>query len=325
MVFNKIPNVVIKHIVLHAVIFFNAYVNRQGISDEFLLREFILQWQLNWKKDCRGQFRAYCQAFNDLDSTQTNTQALHSQNAICLGPMGSMQGTYKFLDLATKQVIKRKFTMFPMPDSMKLKIKCWGHHDRQTGCLRFCDHHNEPFQWTDEHESLIEDNATDPEPALLPDIPMEIPGVAMESHYVVLPTPAIEEVPKPTIKVRTLAVAANANFGPRLAEFTELGNLTRMTHEPNDYLMINVNVIPAEPEVKNSKNFHNKDDNDDASLPSWQQLNSASSEDDSTYVHDEVDTSDDDAFCMTLTRMTARTMVMKMILKGVKGTTGHFP
>ena len=185
-----------------------------------------------------------------------------------------MQGTYKFLDLDTKQDIKHcKFTKFPMPDSVNLKIEHWGHHGRQTGCLQFCDHHNEPFEWTDEHESIIEDNATDPEPALFLDIPAEMQGVAMESHYVDLPAPAIEEIPKPTIKDHALAVAANANFGPRQAEFNEHRNL-------NVYLMIKVNVIPAEPgnitEVENNENVHNNYDNHDASLLSWRQLNSAS-------------------------------------------------
>ena len=49
-----------------------------------------------------------------------------------------------------------------MPDSMKPKIEHLVHHDRQRGHLQFCDYHNEPFEWTDEHKSLIEDNATNP-------------------------------------------------------------------------------------------------------------------------------------------------------------------
>ena len=127
---------------------------------------------------------------------------------------------------------------------------------------------------------------------------MEMLGVAMESHYTDLPTPKIEEILEPTIKDHALAVAANDNFGPRQAEFNELRNLAKMTCAHNHYLMINISVIPAEPDniaqVENSKNVHNNDNNYDTSLPSCQQLNSATSDNDSTYTHDAVDDSNQD-------------------------------
>ena len=43
----------VKGVVLHVVLFMNAYMDKQGISDEYSPRELILRWQLDWKKDCK--------------------------------------------------------------------------------------------------------------------------------------------------------------------------------------------------------------------------------------------------------------------------------
>ena len=237
-----------------------------------------------------------------------------------------MQGKYKFMDLNTKQVIKHhKFTKFPMPDSVKLKIKCWGCDDRQTGRLRFCDHHNEPFEWTDEHESLIEDNAADPEPVPFPVIHVEMPGVAMESHDVDLPTPAAEEIPEPTIEDHALAAAANANFGPRQAEFNELETLTGMTHDQNDSSRsTSMSSLPSLMTSQKQQITKMSTAVMTMMMPHFPHGgNSASSDDGSTYAHNAVDGSDMFS-CMTSMRITTRTTIMRTIRKGVKGTTGHF-
>ena len=48
--------------------------------------------------------------------------------------------------------------------------------------MRFCNRNNDPFDWTDKQEALIEDNIPEPIPATYPDIPSEVPGVTMESQ-----------------------------------------------------------------------------------------------------------------------------------------------
>ena len=47
----------------------------------------------------------------------------------------------------------------------------WGHRDKQDRILRFCDRNNNPYNWDDKQEPLVEDNAPEQEPATFPDIP----------------------------------------------------------------------------------------------------------------------------------------------------------
>ncbi len=70
-----------------------------------------------------------------------------------------------------------------MPDRVIMNINKWGLRDGKKGQLRFCDHHNKPFDWNLEDEEIpIDDNAADPVPeAPFLDIPDKIPGVALEN------------------------------------------------------------------------------------------------------------------------------------------------
>ena len=132
---KELPSIIIKRMVLNAVLFLNAYVDKQGISEEYSPRELILRWQLHWKRHCKYHFGAYGEAYDDPDPTITNTQQLRSRSVICLGPTGNMQGSFFFLDLNSKAVIKcRKFVKFPMPDSMIRKLEAWGRINRMDDC-----------------------------------------------------------------------------------------------------------------------------------------------------------------------------------------------
>ena len=53
--------------------------------------------------------------------------ATRSTPAIVLGPTGNVQGTYKFLSLATGKKVKQPaFTPHPMPDSVIKKVQVYG-------------------------------------------------------------------------------------------------------------------------------------------------------------------------------------------------------
>jgi hypothetical protein len=70
------------------------------------------------------------------------------------------------------------------------KVKRWGRKDKQNELVRFCNRNNDSFNRTNEHETLINDNAPNLEPAVYPDIPAEMPGVVLESNV-----PAVETSP----------------------------------------------------------------------------------------------------------------------------------
>eukprot|EP00956_Cyclotella_meneghiniana_P042119 scaffold248363_cov77-Cyclotella_meneghiniana.AAC.2 len=102
-----------------------------------------------------------------------------------------------------------------MPDSVIDRIGYWGEKDqRERGRLPFHNRNNEPFDWTDDDEPLVADNAVEPviTPAPFPDIPAEMPGVPLERD---MPTPAVETI-EPTWAERAAAARRNANIAPNL-------------------------------------------------------------------------------------------------------------
>ena len=145
----------------------NAHVDKEGILQEFSPRELVLRWQLDWTKHCSAPFGTYCIAYDDPSTT--NTMQDRCTEAIYLGPTGNHQGTCKFLSLKTKKVIKqRKFDELPIPDSVIKKVDSWGWRDQANRRLVFRDRNNNPYDWEEEHDTLIEDNAIEQEPEPAP-------------------------------------------------------------------------------------------------------------------------------------------------------------
>jgi len=240
--YDVLPNLIVRNLVTNATMMMNAHIDKQGISEEFSPRELVLRWQLDWKKHCRAPFGVYCIAYDDPSTT--NTMQDRATEAIYLGPTGNHQGTCKFLSLKTKKIIKRrKFDVIPTPDSVIKKINSWGRRDQATGRLVFRDRNNNPYDWEEEHDILIEDNAIEqeePEPAPYPDIPAEIPGVELERDQ-----PAVTADPAPTDEEIADAAAANADFGPvedRLIR--EAG--VNIGHDNDRVIEIDLDVVPAE-------------------------------------------------------------------------------
>ena len=64
------------------------------LSDKFSLHEIISRQKLNAKTHCHVPFGSYCEVHAKPDIT--NSMAPISHLAIALGPMGNIQGTYKF-------------------------------------------------------------------------------------------------------------------------------------------------------------------------------------------------------------------------------------
>ena len=144
----------IRALVSRAVMFMNAHVDNQGVSTVLSPREIVLRWQLGWRKHCKGTYGALCQAFDD--PTITNTLTERTTDAICLGPTGNRQGTYKFLNLETGRAIKRRqFTEIPIPDSYIKKVNAMGRRDQRNGRLVFRDRNNNPYEWEEEHTTFI--------------------------------------------------------------------------------------------------------------------------------------------------------------------------
>lgn len=98
--------------------------------------------------------------------------------AICLGPTGSLQGTYKFFSLLTgRQLRQLVFPPCPMPDSLITTVEELSTADNLPGDFNFADCQGVLFEWNDKSletsEPLLDHRPT------YPAIPAKLPGVAL--------------------------------------------------------------------------------------------------------------------------------------------------
>jgi hypothetical protein len=88
---------------------------KSGMSEKWSPRELVSRTKLDAKLHCRAPFGLYCEMHIDPDIT--NMLEPRTNWAICMGPTGNLQGSYKFLSLETgKKVTRRKFIEMPVND-----------------------------------------------------------------------------------------------------------------------------------------------------------------------------------------------------------------
>ena len=146
------------------------------MSDVFSPREIVLRHKLDLKKHGKALFGSYVEVHEEPNPT--NSMTPRSTPAIVLGPTGNLQGTYKFMSLATgKKINHRNFTKFAMPDSVIKRVETMG-HCATAGAFEFLDCTGILFKWDkiDEHqEHLVEE-----EHVAYPSIVAELPGLSLE-------------------------------------------------------------------------------------------------------------------------------------------------
>jgi len=127
----------------------------------------------------KARFGAYCEVSEHTDIT--NTQKARTTPAVCLGPTGNIQGTYKFFNLLTGHVIKRwSFTVLPYPNRMIRLVNDLGVRSKQQNYLILKNRKNEDFCCNDDDVDLITDNAIQLPSAPFPDVTAEMSGVQLE-------------------------------------------------------------------------------------------------------------------------------------------------
>jgi hypothetical protein len=134
-----------------------------------------------------------------------------STPAIVLDPTGNLQGTYKFLSLATgKKVKRRAFTPYPMPDSVIRKVEAYGKSTALPGIFDFADRNSILFEWNEEVDEFPEGIVDVEDVILYPSLAAEHPEVVLGQDQ---PLPSIEEELVPQGRAED-AAARNANFQP---------------------------------------------------------------------------------------------------------------
>jgi hypothetical protein len=123
--FKKMLQIMLIELIYHVVLWLNAFPTKSGVSETLSLRKIIMRHKLDFTKDCRAQFGSYCEAHDE--PVPTNTMVTCSTPAIVLGPMGNLQGTYKFLSMETgKKIKRRKLTAYPIPDLVIKQVEAFG-------------------------------------------------------------------------------------------------------------------------------------------------------------------------------------------------------
>ena len=92
----------------------------------------------DYNKHCKWAFGTYGQTSEE--PKPSNTQVRWSLGAICLGPKGNLQGSYKFLNLWTgKMISHHEFTPLPMPQEVIDHVNRLRALDKQPELLTFFD------------------------------------------------------------------------------------------------------------------------------------------------------------------------------------------
>ena len=155
----------------------SSFPVKSGISEKWSPRELVSWHKLDAKLHCRSPFGSYCEVHVDPDIT--NTLEPRTKWAICMGPMGNLQGSYKFLSLTTgKKVTRRTFTEMPITESVIKQVEAIAVKDGAVIGINFKDRKGFEYEFdnNEEYELMVEPD----EPAPFPDIPTEAPGMLTE-------------------------------------------------------------------------------------------------------------------------------------------------
>ncbi len=108
--------------------------SREVGSQNFLPRELLIRWRLDYKKHCCVMPGTYCEVHDE--PVPTNTMVARTHKAIALGPTGNLQGSVKFYCIHTGWVLKRRLFMpMPKPDLVIQRVNRIREREKQLGCL----------------------------------------------------------------------------------------------------------------------------------------------------------------------------------------------
>jgi len=116
----------------------NAFPPKGGVSPTISTRSLISEVPLDFKKHCQLVFGSYAQTHEEPDLTNSlNTRTV---GAICLGPTGNLQGSYKFFSLCSGKLITcHAWTALPMPQEVIDIVNAIGISQDQAKLLTFYD------------------------------------------------------------------------------------------------------------------------------------------------------------------------------------------
>jgi hypothetical protein len=162
-----------------------------------------------------------------MDPDTTNTTEPRMRWAICLGPTGNLQESYKFMSLSTGNKIKRrKFTEMPITESVIRQVSKWASKDRGMSGLRFMDKYGIEYKFDEEEDTIMEEQHIEEAP--FPAILAEAPVILTQYENLINGDDVIEEElvsddqERAMLAVENSGLEFNPMVGPRRGEVIEL-------------------------------------------------------------------------------------------------------
>ena len=131
-----IPKIIVQALVENSVMWINNFPRKNGVSTTIGPRALMGARKLDFNIDCRCEFGQYVQT-HEYEEPR-NSLADRTLGAICLGPTGNRQGTYKFMSLRTGKLIKRgEWTEVPITDEVVKRVIELGESEKAVKGLKF--------------------------------------------------------------------------------------------------------------------------------------------------------------------------------------------
>jgi hypothetical protein len=143
-----------------------------------------------------------------VDPEITNTLEPRINWAICMGPTGNLQGSYKFLFETGKKVTRRKFTEMPVTEAVIKQVKEMAVKDGAVKGISFKDRKGVEYEFDNdkEYKMLVEPDG----PAPFPDIPAEVQGMLTELEEEYGVDEVVQDKPKESNEQQAMMVAENS-------------------------------------------------------------------------------------------------------------------
>ena len=120
----------------HVVMFLNSFPPKSVLSKTYSPSTIMTGKTLDWKKSYKLHFVAYALVHEDRNAP--NTLEERTQEAICLGPIGKLQGTYNFFSLRSgKNITRGQLTEVPTPMIVMKRVAAMALAQKQNKGLIF--------------------------------------------------------------------------------------------------------------------------------------------------------------------------------------------
>jgi hypothetical protein len=207
--YQMLPKLLIIKLMHFCLMWLISFPVKSGISEKYSPRKLVSKHKLDAELHCKSPFGSYCEIHTDPDIT--NTMEPRTRWAICLGPTGNLQGSYKFMSLTTgRKIVRRRFTELPITDSVIKEVAKWASKDQAMTGIKFMDKHGIEYKFNEEDGMIAEEKQIKEAP--FPDIPAEAPGMLTLHKSLMSGEDIMEDEPTPQDEERAMLAAENSGI-----------------------------------------------------------------------------------------------------------------